>query len=87
MTSRVDTLYILFLVNVLLGRELSGPVSRSLVCPARYSNLQLQRQTLGHLSAVYCLMFDHSGKYIITVSIHLEFAEISLDNKNERGSI
>ncbi|CAK1554474.1 unnamed protein product [Leptosia nina] len=35
--------------------------------PARQlRNLQLQRRTLGHLSAVYCLVFDCTGKYIIT---------------------
>ncbi|XP_047518570.1 bromodomain and WD repeat-containing protein 3 isoform X1 [Pieris napi] len=35
--------------------------------PARLlRNLQLQRRTLGHLSAVYCLVFDCTGKYIIT---------------------
>ncbi|XP_077290896.1 bromodomain and WD repeat-containing protein isoform X2 [Arctopsyche grandis] len=31
-----------------------------------YGSLQLQRKTLGHLSAVYCVLFDRSGRYIIT---------------------
>lgn len=36
--------------------------------PARMlSGLQLQRRTLGHLSAVYCLVFDCTGRYVITV--------------------
>lgn len=57
-------------VKILIGREISGPVTRRLImAPSRYAQLQLQRRTLGHLSAVYCLLFDHSGRYIITVSI------------------
>lgn len=28
--------------------------------------MNLYRRTLGHLSAVYCVLFDRSGKYIIT---------------------
>lgn len=28
--------------------------------------MKRQRRTLGHLSAVYCVLFDRSGKYIIT---------------------
>lgn len=59
-----------FLVKVLIGREMSGPITRRLIMtPSRYAQLQLQRRTLGHLSAVYCILFDHSGRYIITVSI------------------
>lgn len=33
---------------------------------AIYANIQLQRRTLGHLSAVYCVLFDRTGQYIIT---------------------
>lgn len=56
--------------NVLFGREMSGRSTRNLtVSPNRYINLQLQRRTLGHLSAVYCLLFDHSGRYIVTVRL------------------
>ncbi|EEZ97170.1 Bromodomain and WD repeat-containing protein 3-like Protein [Tribolium castaneum] len=55
------------LVNILRGREISGPISRRwVVAPKLYSGLQFQRRTLGHLSAVYCLLFDYSGRYIIT---------------------
>lgn len=54
--------------SVLVSREMSGPTTRSLaISPYRYSNLQMQRRTLGHLSAVYCLLFDRSGRYIVTV--------------------
>ncbi|KAF5301599.1 hypothetical protein FQR65_LT08904 [Abscondita terminalis] len=55
------------IVNVLVGRQMSGPATRNLVVgPNRYSNIQLQRRTLGHLSAVYCLLFDRTGRYIVT---------------------
>lgn len=48
---------------------MSGQLSRHrTVSPYLFGGLQNQRITIGHLSAVYCLLFDHSGKYIITVS-------------------
>lgn len=28
--------------------------------------MNLYRRTLGHLSAVYCVLFDRTGKYVIT---------------------
>ncbi|KAJ0170094.1 hypothetical protein K1T71_014700 [Dendrolimus kikuchii] len=34
--------------------------------PRMLSGLQLQRRTLGHLSAVYCLVFDCTGRYVVT---------------------
>lgn len=58
----------LFTVQNVIGQEIGGPMFRKfIVTPSFYNHLQLQRQTLGHLSAVYCLLFDHTGKYIVTV--------------------
>ncbi|XP_053693465.1 PH-interacting protein [Sabethes cyaneus] len=55
------------IVKVLYGRESAGPIVRSLAIPTSfYSKQTLQRQTLGHLSAVYCVLFDRTGKYVIT---------------------
>ncbi|KAM3955791.1 LOW QUALITY PROTEIN: bromodomain and WD repeat-containing protein [Aphomia sociella] len=62
------------LVRRLVSRELgSGPAATvggrggEAVFPARMlAGLQLQRRTLGHLSAVYCLVFDCTGRYVIT---------------------
>ncbi|XP_038221099.1 PH-interacting protein [Zerene cesonia] len=68
------------LVRRLICRELgggprgpangAGPVcatGRGGPFPARLlRGLQLQRRTLGHLSAVYCLVFDSTGKYVVT---------------------
>uniref|UniRef100_A0A1Q3EZI4 Bromo domain-containing protein n=1 Tax=Culex tarsalis TaxID=7177 RepID=A0A1Q3EZI4_CULTA len=55
------------IVRVLYGRESAGPIVRRLAIPTSfYSKQTLQRRTLGHLSAVYCVLFDRSGKYIIT---------------------
>ena len=31
-----------------------------------YSQLQLQRRCLGHLSSVFCLLFDKTGRYVFT---------------------
>ncbi|KAJ8941140.1 hypothetical protein NQ318_004259 [Aromia moschata] len=55
------------IINTIRGREVSGPFSRHrAISPRLYGGIQIQRTTIGHLSAVYCLLFDHSGKYIIT---------------------
>ena len=46
-----------------------GTISTSLVkCHQYYSKLQLRCRTLGHLSAVYCVLYDRTGAYVITVS-------------------
>lgn len=56
-----------FTVKVLFGRETSGTITRRQTIPNEfYSKTQLLRRTLGHLSAVYCVLFDRTGKYIIT---------------------
>lgn len=53
-------------VRRLVRREQGGA---GRVFPARLlAGLQLQRRTLGHLSAVYCLAFDCTGRYVVTVS-------------------
>ncbi|XP_054271446.1 bromodomain and WD repeat-containing protein 3-like isoform X1 [Macrosteles quadrilineatus] len=55
------------IVKVLNGRENSGPLPRSYaVSNQLYSKTQLLCCTLGHLSAVYCLLFDRTGNYVIT---------------------
>nr|CAD7392028.1 unnamed protein product [Timema cristinae] len=55
------------IVRVLQGRETSGPLQRrQVISPRLYSKQQLLCRTVGHLSAVYCLLFDCSGRYIIT---------------------
>ncbi|XP_052896754.1 bromodomain and WD repeat-containing protein 3 [Anopheles moucheti] len=57
------------LLKVLYGRESAGPLIRRQAIPASfYSKQTLQRRTLGHLSAVYCVLFDRTGKYIITAA-------------------
>lgn len=57
-------------VQVLQGREIAGPLQRRQAVPTHlYSKQQLFSRTLGHLSAVYCLLFDRSGRYVITVSV------------------
>lgn len=55
------------IVKVLYGRESSGPMTRKLAITNRfYKKKQLLRRTLGHLSAVYCVLFDRTGRYIFT---------------------
>ncbi|XP_044016177.1 bromodomain and WD repeat-containing protein 3 isoform X2 [Aphidius gifuensis] len=55
------------IVQAIQGRENSGPISRREAIPTSfYSRMQLYRHTLGHLSAVYCILYDRTGKYVIT---------------------
>lgn len=55
------------IVKALFGRETSGPINRKQCAgPKLYDKLQLYRRTLGHLSAVYCVLFERTGRYIIT---------------------
>ncbi|EDO38859.1 predicted protein, partial [Nematostella vectensis] len=55
------------IAQVLLGRELSGPaVKRQLAQPNVYVKQSMHRRILGHLSAVYCVLFDRTGQCIIT---------------------
>lgn len=55
-------------LSVLYGRQHGGPLIRKQAIPTSfYSKTTLLRQTLGHLSAVYCVLFDRSGKHIVTV--------------------
>lgn len=55
------------IVNVLYGRQSAGPLTRKQAVPTSfYGKQDLLRRTLGHLSAVYCVLFDRSGKHIIT---------------------
>ncbi|KAI5754684.1 hypothetical protein M8J77_010648 [Diaphorina citri] len=54
-------------VNVLRSREYSGPLSRSLMISShKYSNLRQHYVNLGHLSAVFCVLFDKLGEVIVT---------------------
>jgi len=51
------------------SRELTGSLHQTTSTPPRlYGRVQLFCRTLGHLSAVYCVLFDRTGNYIFTVS-------------------
>lgn len=55
-------------VQIINGRQSAGPILRKQAISTNfYSKLVLLRRTLGHLSAVYCVLFDRTGKYILTV--------------------
>lgn len=62
------------LVRRLTARELgvgaaampAGPGGQAVFSPKMLGSLTLQRRTLGHLSAVYCVVFDCTGRYVIT---------------------
>lgn len=53
--------------HVLCSREISGTSSiRNVAQPNLYTKISMHRRILGHLSAVYCVLFDRSGKCIVT---------------------
>lgn len=57
------------LVRAITGREITGAASGgSRSCPpaSLYRQVALQARVLGHLSAVYCVGFDRTGKYAFT---------------------
>ncbi|XP_017020203.1 bromodomain and WD repeat-containing protein 3 [Drosophila kikkawai] len=55
------------LSRVLAGREHVSNVRRKLLMPTDiYRKTKLLRRTVGHLSSVYCVLFDRTGRYIIT---------------------
>ncbi|XP_042863346.1 bromodomain and WD repeat-containing protein 3-like isoform X2 [Penaeus japonicus] len=55
------------LTQTILGRELQGTINyKHVVTNKFYSRIQLYFRSVGHLSAVYCMLFDRTGKYIIT---------------------
>lgn len=73
-----------YLVKALYGRETSGPFNRKhMMAGCLFKNIQQLGLTQGHLSAVYCVLFDSSGRYIFTVSTVLLYeSRIHEDLKN-----
>ncbi len=56
-------------VNSLISRENSGPLTLRQLLPTKcYDKMRKYRRLLGHLSSVYCVSFDRTGRYIFTVS-------------------
>lgn len=53
-------------VNVLRSREYSGPLCRSMITSQKYSNVRQHYLNLGHLSAVFCVLYDKLGEIIVT---------------------
>ncbi|XP_078699475.1 bromodomain and WD repeat-containing protein 3-like isoform X1 [Branchiostoma floridae x Branchiostoma belcheri] len=54
--------------HVVNARQLLGVAKRHFLAPAQttYSKYSMHLRVLGHLSAVYCIAFDRTGKCIIT---------------------
>ncbi len=57
-------------VHSTLHQAITGTqINHTLIQPDFYERLQLSCGTLAHLSAVYCILFDVTGKHIFTVSV------------------
>ena len=62
--------YFLFSVKTIQSAEYTGTRRPAhLQPPEVFNNYQLHRRFLGHLSAVYCVLYDRTGNYIFTVSL------------------
>ena len=46
-------------------------VFKHIIPDEMYENIKLHSRKLGHLSAVYCVLFDRTGSAIFTVKIPL----------------
>lgn len=57
-------------VETSFGRRLNGSYRlRQLVPTAVYQHMKMHKRILGHLSSVYCVTFDRTGRRIFTVSV------------------
>jgi hypothetical protein len=61
-------------INLLLNlnrRQLNHKLeTSSIIQPELFRSVNSHIRILGHLSAVYCVCFDRSGRYILTVYFH-----------------
>lgn len=61
-------LFLLSTVETSFGRRLNGSYRlRQLVPTAVYQHMKMHKRILGHLSSVYCVTFDRTGRRIFTV--------------------
>lgn len=67
-------------VNELTSREYGGPSSIKRIPTFLYHRIVSYRRLLGHLSSVYCVCFDRSGRYIFTVIFLSKIVPFSLQN-------
>ncbi|CAJ0923430.1 unnamed protein product, partial [Ranitomeya imitator] len=57
------------LASTLFARKLNGKYKfQSLVPTAVYQHMKMHKRILGHLSSVYCVTFDRTGRRIFTFS-------------------
>lgn len=60
---------ILTVVETSFSRRLNGSYRlRQLVPTAVYQHMKMHKRILGHLSSVYCVTFDRTGRRIFTVN-------------------
>ena len=64
-------LFALHPVETSFSRRLNGSYRlRQLVPTAVYQHMKMHKRILGHLSSVYCVTFDRTGRRIFTVRLH-----------------
>lgn len=80
-----NVVYFLFshlVVDTLFSRKLNGKYRLERLVPtAVYQHMKMHKRILGHLSSVYCVTFDRTGRRIFTVSTNFlsyDFFEVQL---------
>lgn len=59
-------------VDTLFSRKLNGKYRLERLVPtAVYQHMKMHKRILGHLSSVYCVTFDRTGRRIFTVSTNI----------------
>lgn len=68
--SELHSYFPFFLVaDTLFSRKLNGKYRLERLVPtAVYQHMKMHKRILGHLSSVYCVTFDRTGRRIFTVS-------------------
>lgn len=55
-------------VSIMGARQATGSARFSQVLPSSsYQHMKIHKRILGHLSSVYCVVFDRTGRRIFTV--------------------
>lgn len=74
-------------VSTMGARRATGTARFSQVLPSSsYQHIKIHKRILGHLSSVYCVVFDRTGRRIFTVSdgeIRLQILLLCAESSHE----
>lgn len=66
-------------VPIMGARQATGTARFDQVLPSSsYQHMKIHKRILGHLSSVYCVAFDRTGRRIFTVSTFFVFTRVDI---------